>query len=329
MKIEKLIIKGVEELTPNKEIEIFDHFIIQNGKIVTYAIESKIITENTVNIENDKEKQKLEEAKRRKEEAFEEFKEKHQIRCGSHYLHQEQGMIPLPKSQEKFFETNTSKYLKKLFANFFEKSQLLEDKFKKSKRSYLLYSDPGMGKSALIRNFTEFALRTDGTAVVSVDGDINFNVLTHIFLKPYAEDVKRIILVIEDFGKKDSVQNATVFNPSCLNFLDGVAGLFRVPTMILCTTNFAKQLGPQLTNRPGRFNKLIKVLPPTDEEVFELVEGIAQIKMTESQKDAFRGKGMTPDHVIEAIIRHELEEISLQQSVNEVLSEREGMTQWV
>lgn len=328
MRLQKLVVKDVAELKPNAEIDISGQFIIQDNKIITYDIQSKFITEETINAQDDKEKQKLEEAKRKKEEAFEEFKEKYQIRCGSHYFHSEHGMIALPKSQEKFFETNTSKYLKKLFANFFEKSQILEDKFKKSKRAYLLYSEPGMGKSALIRNFTEFTLQTEGTAVICADGDINFNTLTHIFLKPYANDVKRIILVIEDFGKKDSVQNSTVFNPSCLNFLDGVAGLFRVPTMILCTTNFAKQLGPQLTNRPGRFNKLIKVLPPTDEEVFELVEGIGQIKMTESQKDAFRGKGMTPDHVIEAIIRHELEEISLQQSVHEVLYEREGMTQW-
>lgn len=328
MKTQKLHIKDVTDLAPNISVDITDNFIIKENKIITYEVKSEFISEENIDRANEKLLQRLEEAKQKKEEAEQEFREKHQIRCGRHYLHQEHGMILIPKSEEKFFETNTSRYLKKLFSNFFEKSAILEKKFKKNKRSYLLYSDPGMGKSALIRNFSDYALEVEGTAVLSVDGDINFNMLTHIFLKPYADDVKRIILVIEDFGKKDSVANSTVFNPSCLNFLDGVAGLFRVPTMILCTTNFAKQLGPQLTNRPGRFNKLIKVLPPTDEEVFELVEGIAEIKMTESQKDAFRGKGMTPDHVIEAIIRHELEEISLQQSVHEVLYEREGMTQW-
>ena len=328
MKLQKLLIKDVKDLSQGVEMEIDSNFIIQDNKVISYGIESKYISEETIDLENDKEKQKLEEAKKKKEEELQEFKEKRQIRCGRHYLHQEHGMIAIPQSEEKFFETNTSIYLKKLFSNFFEKSDLLREKFKRNKRAYLLYSEPGMGKSALIRNFTEYVLQNEGTAVVQVDGDINFNMLTHIFLSPYAEDVKRIIVVIEDFGKKDSVQNSTVFNPSCLNFLDGTAGLFRVPTMILCTTNFAKQLGPQLTNRPGRFNKLIKVLPPSDEEVFQLVEGIGKIKMTESQKVAFRGKGMTPDHVIEAIVRHELEEITLEQSVNEVLYEREGMTQW-
>jgi len=328
MKLQKLIVKDVKDLAVGAEVEIENNFVILDNKIISYDIESKYISEETIDLENAEEKQKLEEAKKKKEEALQEFKEKHQIRCGIHYLHQEHGMIAIPKSEEKFFETNTSKYLKKLFSNFFEKSDLLWNKFKKNKRAYLLYSEPGMGKSALIRHFTEHALKTEGTAVVQVDGDINFNMLTHIFLKPYADDVKRIIIVIEDFGKRDSVANSTVFNPSCLNFLDGTAGLFRVPTMILCTTNFAKQLGPQLTNRPGRFNKLIKVLPPSDEEVFQLVEGIGKIKMTDSQKEAFRGKGLTPDHIIEAIIRHELEEISLQRSVEEVIYEREGMNQW-
>lgn len=328
MKTQKLVIKEIADLEPNASVEVTEGFLIKEDRIITYELKTDFISEDKIDPNDQKIAEKLEEAKKKQEEEFEEFKQKHQIRCGSHYLHQEHGMIEIPKSEEKFFETNTSKYLKKLFANFFEKSDLLRQKFKRSKRAYLLYSEPGMGKSALIRNFSDFVLDISGTAVVSVDGDINFNMLTHIFLKPYAEDVKRIVLVIEDFGKRDSVANSTVFNPSCLNFLDGVAGLFRVPTMVLCTTNFAKQLGPQLTNRPGRFNKLIKVLPPTDEEVFQLVEGIGQIKMTELQKDIFRGKGMTPDHVIEAIIRHELEEISLEQSVNEVLYEREGMTQW-
>ena len=37
---------------------------------------------------------------------------------------------------------------------------------------------------------------------------------------------------------------------------------------------------------------------------------------------------MTPDHVIEAIIRHELEDIGLNESVNEVMGERAGIVNW-
>lgn len=328
MKLNKLKIRDIKDIRPNMEIEANNWMLVDGNKIAVYDMEQKEIKEEKINEASEKEKQLLEEFLAKKATSWQEFIDKYQIRTGNHFLHDTEGMLSIKKTEEKFFETSTSQYLKKLFNNFFEKSDLLNTKFKKNKRAYLLYSDPGMGKSALIRNFCDYVLETDGTAVITVNGDINFGFLSNIFLKDYASDVKRIILVIEDFGRKDATINATTYNPSCLNFLDGTSGLFRVPTMILCTTNFAKQLGPQLTNRPGRFNKLIKVLPPTDDEIFELVEGISEIKLTEEQKRAFKGKNMSPDHVIEAIVRHEIDDISIEQSVHEVMSEREGMVEW-
>lgn len=323
----KLKIKQIRALKENTEIEA-DNWIIVDGKIISYDVEQKKISENNIDSATDFEKKILEESRRKKEEEWLEFVNKNQIKIGLNKFDAEKGMVEIPRFDEVFFETKTSRYLKKLFSNFFDKSDLLRDKFKRNKRAYLLHSDPGMGKSALIRNFCEHALQKDGTSVIMVDGEVNFAAMTHIFLKPYAEDVKRIVLVIEDFGKRDNSVTGTMYNPSCLNFLDGTAGLFRVPTIILCTTNYAKELGPQLTNRPGRFNKIIQVLPPSDDEIFDLVEGIGNIKLSEDQKQAFRGRGMTPDHVIEAIIRHELEDITLSESVNEVLSERSGLVNW-
>jgi SpoVK/Ycf46/Vps4 family AAA+-type ATPase len=237
-------------------------------------------------------------------------------------------MIPLPSVEENFYETKTSQKMSVLFKNFFDKSDEINKKFKKNKRAYLLYSDPGMGKSALIRHFCKKSLEIDGTAIIHTSGEVDFNKITNIFLKPYAKDVTRIILVIEDFGKRDYGSNSSIVNPSCLNFLDGVAGLFRVPTLILCTTNFIKELGPQLTNRPGRFSKLIRVLPPSDDDVFSLIEGVSGLTLTDKQKAAFRGLKMSPDHIIEALVRYELEDVSLESAAQEVLQERVGLTQW-
>lgn len=216
----------------------------------------------------------------------------------------------------------------KLFKNFFKKSKIISEKFKKNKRAYLLHSDPGMGKSALIRHFCRESLKNTGTSIIQVSGEIDFQKLTVIFLEKYAEDVERIILIIEDFGRRDYANNSSIYNPSCLNFLDGLSGLFRVPTLIICTTNFIEHLGPQLTNRPGRFNKIIKVVPPKDEEVFALIENISGIQLNNEQKLAFSGKSMTPDHIIEALIRHEIEETSLESCAKEVMQEREGLTTW-
>lgn len=325
MIVNKLKIKQVKPITENIELDA-NNWIIADGKIISYDFESRMVTEKELDkSESSSEEQKiLAEIKSKREQERIKFLEKNQIRVGYHLL-SEDGMQPIPCPEDIFFDTKTSLYLKKLFFNFFEKSSLLQNKFKRNKRAYLLYSDPGMGKSALIRNFCRHVLEQEGTAIVVVDGDVNFNFLSNIFLKPYAENVKRIVLIIEDFGKKDNGTNNFIYNPTCLNFLDGMSGLFRIPTMILCTTNFIRELGPHLTNRPGRFNRLINVLPPLDDEVFALVEGMGQITLSEEQKNAFRGKNLSPDHVIECIIRHELEEISLQEAVEEVIAERRGI----
>jgi hypothetical protein len=328
MEYHKLKILTNTEVKEGMELPVSGtNFSIQDGRIVTYAIDYGELKEE-VEVPDELEEFLKEQQKKKREEEHE-FKEKFQIRCGVSFFDDEKGMRPIPLAEdEKFFPTATSEFMFTLFDNFFSKSDMLAEKFKRNKRAYLLHSDPGMGKSAMIRQFCRKYLKHEGTAIVQVGGDVDFQKLTTIFLDSYQEGVKRIVLIIEDFGRRDYANNTSIYNPSCLNFLDGVAGLFRVPTLILCTTNFIDHLGPQLTNRPGRFNRIIRVQPPSDEEVFELVEGMAEVKLTEEQKEAFAGKGMTPDHAVEALLRHEIEEISLEQAAEEVVKEREGLTSW-
>lgn len=327
MKYHKLKILGTKNIAEGLELPVTGaSFAFHEDKIITYAIDYGEI-EETKEVPNELE-EFLKEQEKKKREAEYEFKQKFQIRCGVNFFDASEGFRPIPLKEEKFFETKTSRFMLKLFKNFFQKSNFINDKFQKNKRAYLLHSDPGMGKSAMIRHFCRQSVKHEGTAIIQVGGDVDFLKLTNIFLQDYADDVKKIVLVIEDFGRRDYATNLSIYNPSCLNFLDGVAGLFRVPTLILCTTNFIEQLGPQLTNRPGRFNRIVRVEPPTDEEVFELIEGVAEIKLTAEQKAAFSGKSMTPDHAIEALLRNEIEEIPLEQAAQEVMEEREGLTSW-
>lgn len=327
MKYHKLKILSSKKIEDGIEMPISGtSYLFHEDKIITYIIDTDEMEK--IKEEDDELHDFLKEQAKKKMQEEHEFKEKFQIRSGIHFFDYTDGLRPIPLKDEKFYETETSRYMTSLFRNFFEKSKKISDKFGKNKRAYLLHSDPGMGKSALIRNFCREALKTKGTGIIQVGGEVEFQRLTNIFLQPYAEDVERIVLIIEDFGRRDYANNTSIYNPSCLNFLDGVAGLFRVPTLIICTTNFIEHLGPQLTNRPGRFNKIIKVVPPKDEEVFALIEEVSGIILNDEQKAAFSGKEMTPDHIIEALIRHEIEEIALEDSAKEVLQEREGLMNW-
>lgn len=328
MKLHKLKVLSSKTVAEGMEVPVSDqNFTFHEDKLITYTIDYGEVEQTPVDIP-DPMQEFLKEQEKKRMEAEYEFKDKYQIRCGIHFYDEETGLKPIELEQEKFFETDTSRYMQKLFNNFFSKSETIADKFKKNKRAYLLHSDPGMGKSALIRHFCRETLKQDGTAVIQVGGDVNFQKLTTVFLEKYAENVKKLVVIIEDFGRRDYANNTSIYNPSCLNFLDGVAGLFKVPTLIICTTNFIEHLGPQLTNRPGRFNKIIRVMPPSDEEVFSLIQEISGIELNDEQKAAFSGKGMTPDHVIEALIRHEIEGMPLEDSAKEVLKEREGLTSW-
>lgn len=320
----KITIQDIVELTTGSAFTLGpeESFSFVDGKIIVTKTEAQptIVDESllpsSLPSTNQISEQELEEER--------EFQRKWQIRPGIHVLHPDKGMIPIIANEEKYFETQTSQKLTAVFESFY-KNVHVAYKYKKLKRAYLLHSEPGMGKSALIRKLGREALRRDGVAIIHADGEINFHLLSHIFMKPYAPEVKMILLIIEDMGKRDYITNANLYNASCLNFLDGNQSLFRVPTMILCTTNFAKELGPQFTNRPGRFNRIIRVEPPTDDEIFELVEGFGEMTLTANQKNAFRGKRLTPDHCVEAIIRHELEEIPLEQAIHDLLAEREGL----
>ncbi|MFZ9891085.1 MAG: AAA family ATPase [Ilumatobacteraceae bacterium] len=327
MKYHKLKVLSTSKVEEGLELPVTGtNFSFQQDQIITYAIDYGEL-EETAPVPNELEQFLKDQEKKKREQDYE-FKEKFQIRCGVNFFDSETGLRAIPLETEKFYETSTSRFMLKLFDNFFQKCDTIAQKFKRNKRAYLLHSEPGMGKSAMIRHFCRQYLEHEGTAILQVGGEVDFQKLTTIFLQGYAEDVKRIVLIIEDFGRRDYANNTSIYNPSCLNFLDGVAGLFRVPTLILCTTNFIDHLGPQLTNRPGRFNRIIRVQPPSDDEVFELVEGVAGIKLTDDQKAAFAGKGMTPDHAIEALLRHEIEEIELAQAAEEVMKEREGLTTW-
>jgi SpoVK/Ycf46/Vps4 family AAA+-type ATPase len=326
MKYRKLKILNISEVTKDLELPVSDtNFLFQNNKLITYTVDYGEVKQNQEDDASRELEEFLKEQEKKKRESIYDFEQKFQLRAGVWFFDQQEGLKEIPESKEKFYETETSVKLKKMFINFFEKSNLVSDKFNKKKRAYLLHSEPGMGKSAMIRHFYRGILKQEGVCVLQVNGDVDFQQLINIFLANYKEDVKKIVLVIEDFGKRDYGNNMSIWNPSCLNFLDGMQGLFRVPTLIICTTNFLEHLGAQLTNRPGRFNKIIKVLPPNDEEVFDLVKAINGIELTDSQKEAFRGKQMTPDHVIEAILRHEIEEIPIDEAAYEVMKEREGL----
>ena len=328
LKIKKIVTPG-EGSTYTVAGDNASHIFLSDGRVCFFETEYtseleaavELEAEETEMVEEGVTAEVLRDRERHKIEEQLKFEEEIKIRPGVWSLGEEK-LQQIEWPEELYFDTETSLQLKKEIDAFFSKSDLIK-KFKKPKRSYLLHSIPGVGKTALMRSVCRNY--DDGsTAFIRISGNADFQKLAFMFSQEYDPAVKKVILLVEDIGGKAHGDMQMSFNPSCLNFLDGDIHLFKVPTLVVCTTNFIKDIGTTLVNRPGRFSKVLKVHPPKIDEVFDIVQLYSGVELTDEHKEAFKeweGK-VTPDHCIEAVIRSEVEEIDLSKSLSDIMQER-------
>lgn len=136
------------------------------------------------------------------------------------------------------------------------------------KRGYLFHGIPGCGKTNFINFIIDYIIKEiKGIAIaISVDQlcDNVFTVIKRI--KVVSPNIK-IAIVIEDLDSadKESLQMLSVF-------LDGSFKLNNILT--LSTTNHLESLPKSFTERPGRFDRLIGVLPPTMGETLKIIDNM-------------------------------------------------------
>ena len=134
---------------------------------------------------------------------------------------------------------------------------------------------------------------------------------------------KFIVLICEDIGGAALHDRRPDVPSTLLNFLDGTSDCFKIPVLILATTNFLNEIGGQLIDRPGRFDVVMQVEPPKDSEIRFLMESFFGRKLTEEEETALLGNKFTPAYAREALIRAELEDVPIGEAVKEILAQRE------
>lgn len=247
----------------------------------------------------------------------------YEIRPGVWRVTPEDGMQPLALQPEAYYETDTSRMMLRHLNAFLNKTSVYKKYNMPPRRGILLGGEPGTGKSALLRHFCRSLREREKTCILRLDSSsIPYEQLTHMMLNSDTEKVEFLCLIIEDLGGTSLNERGSNVSTTMLNFLDGNKDVYRMPTLIVATTNYLDELQDTLTSRPGRFDVVEVVSPPAWSEVCFLVESCTQRSLTASERSALENTNFTPAYCIEAVIRSELYDISLEESIQQLLEQR-------
>lgn len=244
---------------------------------------------------------------------------------GTWMLTNKNTLVKLELKEFSYFETDTYNKISNHFKKFKEK---IDSVYLKRgilpKRSFLLGSEPGTGKSSLINKFLNEIKNEDGMCVIRIDSsNIDYDDVLTALTKSKQDKIKFLILIIEDIGGTTLHERSNRVDGSLLNMLDGNQDVFKVPVIVIATTNYLDLLDKTLTNRPGRFDFVYSVPPPKDEELIWLMEQFLGREMTESERKSVIGKQLNPSYGKEIIIRSEVYDISIEESAKEVIEQKE------
>jgi SpoVK/Ycf46/Vps4 family AAA+-type ATPase len=257
---------------------------------------------------------------------------KYEIKPGIYTLAESPGGMVTVKVELKkrtlLTSIDNTKFILKEATTFFNRLHVYERLNRPKKRGVLLYSKPGMGKTSAIEKFCGDAMAEDAGTVIMIwpTSDIEADSVCRFMTarSEYVAECTRLVLIIEDIGggERDGDAGRSGVDSGLLNLLDGVGVTFKLPTFIVATTNHPENLLESLADRPGRFDLMLELNPPTPDERVALLGFIAHRPLTSDEIEAIKMKG-TEDfsiaHLEEIAVRSELHDKSYPVVIKELI----------
>lgn len=178
-------------------------------------------------------------------------------------------------------------------------------------RRMLLYGPAGTGKTTIISVSARKYVKDEKTAIILWHTDKFESYQVKDFVKSFSyEGVDKLILIVEDIGGIEQEKVSRPSDSSLLSLLDNQEKTFKIPTMIIATTNYPDTFLGNLTNRPGRFSDKIEVTWPDSKARKALLTFFAQGEsVSEELLEIIGGnkcKEFTVDHLKEIFLRSDL-----------------------
>lgn len=197
------------------------------------------------------------------------------------------------------------------------------------KRGIVLYGPPGGGKSEAIKKICKAYNNDKETCVLIWPTDKIESHAVKEFIKTFEyKNVKKIILIMEDLGGVEVDQVRIQSESSLLSLLDNQEKIFKLPILIIATTNYPEVFMGNLMNRPGRFDDKVEVPYPTGAQRLKLFQFF--LKSDNTSNDACeliqnrKTEEFTPAHIKEVIIRSAIHDKSHLDVMFEVIEEIEA-----
>jgi hypothetical protein len=195
-----------------------------------------------------------------------------------------------------------------IILNDIDKFWTLEETYEKYervfKRNYLIYSEPGTGKTSLINLMCQDLINKYEGIVVSLNTPREVELFVDaIKLFRKVEPNRRVIVIIEDIDSYCDYNNR--FNSELLNILDGNLKVNNMVT--IATTNYIDRLEARYTNRPSRFDRVVEFPLPNDECRRLFIEQTVKsedLSKIDIDKWVEKTNGFTIDHINELILMY-------------------------
>lgn len=193
------------------------------------------------------------------------------------------------------------------------------------KRGILLYGPPGTGKTSIIKKVVNKYNEDSKTCIVIWPSDKYDASEVKDFIKSFRyNNIEKLILTIEDLGGVEVDKVRIKSQSSLLSLLDNQEEIFKIPVLILATTNFPENFLGNITNRPQRFDDKIHVGFPSSEARKELLRFFSNNTVAEETLQLVVDKkyqNFSPAHLKEVVIRSALYDTTIEYTLNAIAKE--------